>query len=213
MKKLLCFGLLLCLLCSTALAGAVYENVAAWYEAEGGALPEWICSVSSTDGTMEALTVIVKSEDDGARLRGMLEDDSGLTVIVEANAYSERELLEIQREIERDYLSDGVYSVGTGWTSVDGVVTGFGPSGKESRVVVGVDESRLEEFRALFADLYGDAVYVENSGRVVTESTSEEIGQPAPAVSLTVPLWIPVAAGAVLALGVLVFWLIKHLSK
>lgn len=58
--------------------------------------------------------------------------------------------------------SDGkIYGVGVGWTSVDGVVTGFGESGKESRVVVSVDESVLTEYTDKFYELYGDMVVVE----------------------------------------------------
>jgi len=170
---ILCFGW-------TVLAyGAAYANIAALYEVwtmEG--MPDWVCSVSSTDGSMDNLTVVVKSEEAAEELRAMLEDPGTLTVYVNENGYSQAELERVQEEIFSRYMSvedSPIHGLGIGWTTIDGVTTGFGESGTESRVVVMVDATHAEEYAALFAEKYGDSVYVERSdGIVLTEETAEK---------------------------------------
>lgn len=155
--------------------------------------PDWVCSVSSTDGSMENLTVIVHSAEQEAELRSMLQDDSTLTVIISETAYTERELMLVQQEIVRKYMKGSdpiVCGAGIGWTSMDGELTGFGESGKESRVIVSVLPEYVEEYAALFREEYGDMVYVEGGGRPVEETAAE-----APAAA---DPW-PVFAGTALA--------------
>lgn len=77
--------------------------------------------------------------------------------------YSYNDLLTVQHEIENEMEAQNseIYSIGTGWTVIDGELTGFGDSGKEFRVVVGVDESVFAEYSQKYEKLYGDMVYVE----------------------------------------------------
>ena len=94
-------------------------------------------------------------------LRGMLSDE----VIFMPSEFSYNELRLAQEEIDSIMgVGSGIYSTGVGWISTDGRVHGFGESGKEFRLVVGVDESVFDHYSAGFAELYGDRVIVEASG-------------------------------------------------
>ncbi|MCL2153853.1 MAG: hypothetical protein FWH57_13065 [Oscillospiraceae bacterium] len=94
-------------------------------------------------------------------LRGMFSDE----VIFTPSAFSYNELRLAQKEIDSIMgAGSGIYSTGVGWTSTDSRVHGFGDSGKEFRLVVGVDESVFNHYSAGFAQLYGDRVIVEASG-------------------------------------------------
>ena len=77
--------------------------------------------------------------------------------------YSYNEMLAVQKKIEAEMGGGNqkIYSIGVGWTVVDGNETGFGASGKEFRIVVTVDESALDEYAKTYGNLYGDMVYVE----------------------------------------------------
>ncbi len=80
--------------------------------------------------------------------------------------YSDEELNKIADELVEKYMSDGtdfpaVTAVGVGGALINGEVTGFGESGLEKRVVVSVRYRYYEEYRKMFEDKYGDAVYVE----------------------------------------------------
>lgn len=57
--------------------------------------------------------------------------------------YSYNEMLAVQKKIEAEMGGGNqkIYSIGVGWTVVDGNETGFGASGKEFRIVVTVVES------------------------------------------------------------------------
>jgi len=187
---IICFALTI-----AAWAEEIYADIAElWNENWGmGDLPDWVCSVSSTDGSMERMTVIVNSEEAEQELLSMLADPSTLTVIVSATAYTEQDLAQIHREIVDVYMSETdpvVHSCGVGWTIIDGEVTGFGESGKENRVVVGVLPEYVEEYTALFREKYGDMVYVEGRDRLVEET----------AAAVVRPVW-PIFAGTAIALA------------
>ena len=139
--RILCLLLsVLCLTCAV-LAAEVYPTIGDLYQHWSMTeMPDWVCSVSSTDGTSSNLTVLVNSQAAADELADMVEDESGLEIIVADGVYSHNELLHVQNEIAQKYMGpDGpVVSVGTGWALIDGEVTGFGESGRESRVVVGI---------------------------------------------------------------------------
>ena len=171
---------LLSVVCLTvgALAAETYANIDELYQHWSvTAMPEWVCSVTSTDGTMGRLTVMVNSQDAAEQLAAMVEEESTMTVMVSTDAYTYAQLMQVQDEIVDKYMMNAsgepaIVSAGVGWASIDGVVTGFGESGRESRVVVGVLEKHADEYRELFRKQYGDMVYVEVSGEIVlTDST------------------------------------------
>ena len=149
-------------LCGGALA-AQYADVeallTAWTQ-EG--MPDYVSSVCSVDGSSEHLAILLTpgNEDREAEIRASLTDDSGVTIGVGAYSWAERE--RVLHEIAHEHMDGGaVVTIGDGWITMDGQITGFGESGLESRVVVGVLADRAEEYRTLFAERYGDMVYVE----------------------------------------------------
>jgi len=89
----------------------------------------------------------------------------GDETIITSCAYSHNELMRVHEEISglATTPDSKIYTVGLGWINMDGVFHGFGESGKESRVVVGVDESEYDRYTALFAEQYGDMVVVETT--------------------------------------------------
>ena len=168
MKRVICL-LLALLVLMVPVAAAEFETVTdlwTWLEAEE-TMPDWYCGGSSTDGSMERMTIVVNLPEAEAELRAMLTDSSDLTVIVSETAYCRKDLLWAQNEIVNAYMNGSnppVAGVGIGWTTVDGEITGFGESGKEERVVVDV----LEEYSSLISRelraLYGDMVYIQTVG-------------------------------------------------
>ena len=86
-------------------------------------------------------------------------------VVITPCEFSYNELRLVQEEIDSIMgAGSGIYSSGVGWTSTDGNVHGFGESGKEFRLVVGVDESVFDHYSEGFSLLYGDRVIVHASG-------------------------------------------------
>lgn len=165
-KNVLC--VLLSVLCMTvgALGEGAYEDIGALYQhwcmTEW---PAWVCSVSSTDGSGDRLTVVVESQEAAEKLAAMIEDDGTLTVIVSVGGYTDSQLRQVQEEIAAEHMKtpgeSPVVGIEVGWTQINGQVTGFGESGRESRVVVDVLTDYVDEYRELFRDRYGDMVYVE----------------------------------------------------
>ena len=99
-------------------------------------------------------------------LRAMFDGDAVFT----PSAYSYNELRLAQDEITAIMgEGSGIYSTGVGWTSTDRRVHGFGDSGKEFRLVVGVDKSVFHQYSEGFAALYGDRVVVEVNEPVMTD--------------------------------------------
>ena len=101
----------------------------------------------------------------------MVEDASSVEIIVADGSYGYNELLQVQETIAGEYMGTngkgGVVSIATGLALVDGKVVGFGESGKELRVIVGVQPPYADEFRNRFQKQYGDMVYVEVAEDVV----------------------------------------------
>lgn len=120
--------------------------------------------------------------------------------------YSYNELLAVQKQITEEMSSSRkVYSVGIGWTVIDGEVTGFGESGKEFRVVVRVDESVLDEYVNTYESLYGDMVHVEAGDRLYTSSRDISL------ISNSVPTQpLPIALTAGLLAAFMVLFLGRH---
>ena len=224
-RFLTCVCALLSVICLSVsvLAAEIYADIDALYQHWSMTeMPEWVCSVTSTDGTMGRLTVMVNSQTAAEQLAAMVEDESTMTVIVSADAFTHAELMKVQEEIVDKYMMNAavtspVVTVGVGWASIDGVVTGFGESGRESRVVVGVLEKYAEEYRETFRKQYGDMVYVEVSGEVVL--TGSALGTAEDAVGAvemkraTAPvLWLGGAA-LLLIVGAAAFLLLKRQRK
>lgn len=142
-----------------------YENIGELYRYWSvNGTPEWVSSVYATEGSVSSLTVLLVNgyEDKEAELRSMLRDDSTLTVVL-GGAYSEAAMLRVQGEIVAEYMvtPGKVASCGVGWAIINGAASGFGESGRESRVVVAVLEDYFEELKAELLDKYGDIVYVQ----------------------------------------------------
>ncbi len=76
--------------------------------------------------------------------------------------YSYNELLAVSNEIS---AGGQFYHVGIGWE-----VSGFGPSGKEPRIIVGVDESIAAEQTEKLKQAYGDMVVVQVSDEPVLDA-------------------------------------------
>lgn len=163
--------------------------------------PDYVSEVYSTNGGWEMTVLLVEGYDDKAdEILASLENADGLTIET-GGKYSHNALLAVQAEIVEEYMVDGngdIVGCGTGWHTVNGEVTGFGESGKESRVVVDVKSSKAQEYADLFGEKYGDMVVVESSsGAAVTDTATEDsAGTPG-----TSGLWIGVTALAVCLLG------------
>jgi len=91
--------------------------------------------------------------------------------------YSFNELMRVNYEI---YLLMGpdssIYGAGLGWDSSDGVLTGFGETGKELRVVVSVNENEVARYTAEFAERFGDMVIVKAGSPGYPTSYSDDMG-------------------------------------
>jgi len=141
----------------------IKELVQHW---ETNGYPNFVGSVYSSDGSSSNLTILLVDDDGTAekQIRSWLINDSG--VLFGEAQYSYNSLLAISNEIMEKYMvhEQKVNAVSVGWTSIDGVVTGFGESGKEARVVVFVEDSVLAEYTSEFKTIYGDMVMVEVGG-------------------------------------------------
>ncbi len=111
--------------------------------------------------------------------------------------YSFNELRVVQEEIVNEMAAQGVKGVirgvSIGWASLNGTPIGFGESGKESRVVVAVDEKAHKEYVAKYKEAYGDKVYVEFGDEAEAGSTSFADNWPAFMVVGAVILFMAVA--------------------
>ena len=216
---------LLSVVCLTegVLAAETYANIDELYQHWFvTAMPEWVCSVTSTDGTKERLTVMVNSQDAAEQLAAMVEDESTMTVMVSADAYTHAQLMQVKEEIVDKYMMNAsgepaIVSAGVGWASIDGVVTGFGESGRETRVVVGVLEKHADEYRELFRKQYGDMVYVKVSGGAfVTDSSlgaADTVLEVMPIQQTSTPMLYSGGMMVVLCVAVAAFLLWKKRRK
>lgn len=166
MKKIISVCLVLLLLASlcicvhaeekTSFADAV-ELMEYWGEV---GYPDDVGSIYSTDGTPNHLTVQLIGDTDGSRaaeIAAMLDDPG--TITFEAGLFSDKDLHAISENIRTELMpnDDAIKSCSVGW----GKKGGFGVSGQELRVVVNVEEARVEEYAASLAQRYGEAVVVE----------------------------------------------------
>ena len=160
------------LLSIAAAAAETYPSMAELYQHWCATqMPDWVCSVVSADGSSERLAVVVNSNAAAENLTVMVEDASSVEIIVADGSYGYNELLQVQKTIAGEYMGTngkgGVVSIATGLALVDGKVVGFGESGKELRVIVGVQPQYADEFRNRFQKQYDDMVYVEVAEDVV----------------------------------------------
>lgn len=176
MKKLLSLFLIIAMLSfsSTALATAGAADVSDLYNYwETNGYPDDVGGVYYDNATGDlVITLVGADEARRAEIVAMVEDNAGLSLGESQYAYND--LLAVHKEIEVEMpgSNNGIYSVGIGWWSIDGEVVGFGQSGKEFRVIVSVDESRLAEYQQTYEARYGDMVYVEASEAPVNEMLS-----------------------------------------
>lgn len=202
MKRLLCC-LLSVLLLTAVLAGTVlaaeFPTVMELYnDWETNGYPDYVADVFSTSGGWEMTILLVEGADDKAdEIRAMVDSTDGLTVDTGAK-YSHNELKAVYEEITSTLAggSGDIVSCGLGWHTVNGEVTGFGESGKESRVVVSVKSEKAQAYADLFAEKYGDMVVVESSDGIVLDTAAEESGSAG-----ANPIWIAVTVLAVCVLG------------
>ena len=127
------------------------------------------------DSDLGKMGILIVNPEQGRidELRAMFSDG----VVLTPSTFSYNELRLAQEEIDAIMApGSGIYSTGVGWTSTDGIVHGFGESGKEFRLVVGVDESVFDHYSEGFAALYGDRVVIEASSQVALDSISESGG-------------------------------------
>ncbi len=166
MKKVVSVIVVLILLASLSLCVSAEERTSfanavelMEYWGEVG-YPDDVGSIYSTDGTPEHLTVQLVGDTDGSRaaeIAAMLADPS--TITFEEGRFTDQELHAISQNIQTELMPEdaGIHSCSVGW----GKGGGFGISGRELRVVVNVDEDRVEEYAAVLAQRYGEAVVVE----------------------------------------------------
>ncbi|HSR03006.1 MAG TPA: hypothetical protein VLM88_00235 [Proteiniclasticum sp.] len=145
----------------TALASGEFQNVQALFQHwEENGYPDYVSSVYSTDGS-EKLTILLLDREKEDVVRNMLIDESGVSF--GTGSISQETLLKVHEEILNEYILKDpmVYAAGIGWTSIDGELTGFGESKRESRVIVYVDKNYMDEYKNEFRERYGDVVYVD----------------------------------------------------
>ena len=208
MKKYICVMLVLALL-AVPVQAAQYESVVElWSDWSMNGAPEWFCSASSTDGTMDHMTFVVTSAEAEEELRSMLPEDAALEVVVSETAYPQTELLAIQEEIINTYMNGEqppVAGVGIGWATIDGEVAGFGESGREDRVVVNVLVDYMDTVGAEIQAAYGDAVYLESTdGYATAEAAADTPAQEeTPKDYTNLILWLCIAAVGVVLIQTL----------
>lgn len=132
--------------------------------------PDYVGDVYSKDGGTENLVVsLTGTEEERKAARKEILDllQNRKSVSFQRAAYSRNDLCTVLDEIIQEMSEQSaagtvqIYGAGLGWTSVNGTVTGFGESKKESRVVVTVDASVYEEYEKRYRERYGDRVYVQ----------------------------------------------------
>ena len=180
MKKLLSIltALIMTVCLTTTAFAADYADIQTAYDDWENLqeYPVWVASVCYTDENPDGLTILVISEEGEAELLSMLDDTSDVLIYVDEEAIPYYTLLSAYSEIYENYFDeDGVFYLDIGWTvDEDGEVVGFGSTGLESRVEVGVVADYVEEYTALFADLYGDAVVVLEIESGSSEATDDD---------------------------------------
>lgn len=144
-------------------ANASVEGLLSEWEMNG--YPDNVGSVYY-DSNSEKYVISLVNNDEAHRdeIRALLSDPDFQDF--ETATYSYNDLLAVQHKIEKDMMeqtdvAQNISWVGVGWATIDGEVVGFGASGKEFRVVVGVPESSFTEYSEKYETLYGDMVYTE----------------------------------------------------
>ena len=118
----------------TAFASGEFQNVQALFQHwEENGYPDYVSSVYSTDGS-EKLTILLLEREKEDVVRNMLIDESGVSF--GTGSISQKTLLKVHEEILNKYIliDPMVYAAGIGWTSIDGELTGFGESKRESKI-------------------------------------------------------------------------------
>lgn len=210
----MCVLLSMVCMCTVAVAADICKNMGELYQYWSmNGMAEWVCSVVSADGSAERLAVVVNSQAAAEELSAMVEDAASVEIIVADGSYGYNELLSVQDAISREYMGAGgkslVVSIATGLAVTDGKVTGFGESGKELRVVVGVLEESAEEYRELFRKRYGDMVYVEAAERAVLTDVS--LREPLKTVSH--PWYLAGVAAVLCVMAVGAVWQLHRRAK
>ncbi|PRY83606.1 hypothetical protein [Alkalibacterium olivapovliticus] len=182
MKKL--SVVLVALLIAFAGSGTVYANETE----ENDGTVEGLYNNWETNGYPDNVGYVVMHEDQETFIIGLVENDDVAqdeilsqipesdNVAFEEATYSYNELLAVHGEVGELVRDDEtpVYSAGMGFRVVDGEVTGFGESGNEIRVTVGVEPEFADEYADQLEAEYGDRVHIEAEGQPVTTMDAEE---------------------------------------
>jgi len=154
---------------NTTLAKEPFSDAQALYnDWETNGYPDDVGNVYFDDATSDlVITLVNPTEARKQEIFGMIKTTAHLSFGESQYAYND--MLKVQKEIEAEVLSKkkNISGVGIGWRIDGDKVTGFGPSGKEARVVVTVDPGMLEEYTKTLRAQYGDMVYVESGSAPV----------------------------------------------
>ncbi len=132
--------------------------------------PDYVTGVWSNDGSAYNLTVGVTGEAGKQEILNLVEDDSSVTFTTQT--YSRNYLLQIQEELDLYFKQEELGLVFTGIDDTDNCVTVGILDRKESDEIT---QNFIAELRAT----YGNAISIEYTGTIVTQ-TLEEIGPSAP---------------------------------
>ena len=124
----------------------------------------------NTDTGGLAVILTDNTEERQLEIAGMVSDFESLTYFT--GAHSHKELACVKAEIESDKELSGIVSVAIGWSGVTG---GFGPDGRDFRVVVtAADEESVKALAETLGGRYGDLVRVESEAAVKEAALERE---------------------------------------
>jgi hypothetical protein len=122
-------------------------------------------------GVINGNTILLVNDDGSMEeaIRISLVENSGVSF--GSALYSYNTLTAINNEIVANYLGkdENVKTVSVGWDYQNGVLSGFGESGNEFRVIISVDEAVATEYANRFYSQYGDKVVVKAGGGIVLD--------------------------------------------
>ncbi len=160
MKKLFAFIMFIivifsCLI-SVSAEKAQYATAGDLYQAWAEDLPDYICGVWSTDGGMNNLTFGVQNNASGnagkQEILELIENDSTVTFVYQE--FSRNYLLQIQKEIDKEYLGKETGLIYTGLYDMDNCIK-FGIKDEKK------DDPETQKMVEEILNKYGNAVSVE----------------------------------------------------
>ena len=135
---------------------AKYATAGDLYQAWEGICPDYVCGVWSTDGGINNLTFGVQNNEEGnagkQEILELIENDSSVTFVYQE--FSRNYLLQIQKEIDNEYMGKENGLVWTGLYDMDNCIK-FGV--KEEKK----DDPKTQKMVEEILNKYGNAVGVE----------------------------------------------------